>query len=162
MRHKKFTTCTKCAAPLGKGNTSGRCRKCGPREAAQRRRQDNAEFAMLVQACQMAGWAARGRLRNFLDEEKRRTDIALAGVIGTPLTARISVSLTPEQLDGIWWREQHRTKLPPLAFEVENGHIHLKFSNELFQNHTPAEIRSHFELALRGECPDLAIEWITD
>lgn len=162
MRHEKFTACTKCGAPLGKGNTSGHCRRCSMRETVRRRRQDDAELAKLVQACDRAGWAVKGRLRNALNEEKRRTDIAFARELGTALTARLSLVLTPEQLDRVWRTEQHRSQLPPLALEAASGRVCLRFCNEFYQNHSAAEIRSHFETAVRTECPDLTVEWIDE
>lgn len=116
-------TCVGCGTTLGKGNISGQCRKCAMREAGRRRRQENDEFATLVQACPMASEEAISRLLVFLIEGKRRRDLIFARNLGTAITVRLTADVNLDCLERLWHGAQVRAKLPPMTIESADGYV---------------------------------------
>jgi tetratricopeptide (TPR) repeat protein len=158
---KTFTLCVKCGAHLGKGNTSGHCRRCGARQGRLRERELDAAVGRLVHACREAGDIVTGRLRGILIEQRRQLDVAFAQY-EKPISARLSVSINASALDGLWRREQYMMSLPPLWIAVQGQLVHLRFLNAPFQCHTVDDIRRHFESAIHREHPDLSVEWLDE
>jgi len=147
---------------LSKWNTSGRCRACSARRMWKRRRDEDAEFAKLVQACKEARGQAVGRLRAFLNEQKSAWEIHLAKEWGTRVMAKLSTQLPEAELERLWCREQHRNRLPDVAIETQGMHTCLAYTNAFDQDFSAEDIKRHFESAVRREHPNLTVQWIDE
>jgi hypothetical protein len=131
------------------------------KEMGKQRAQDNADFKRIMEACQQASADVRARVRADLDEQRRESDVGIAEVIGTLVTARLHPSLQKQDIDSLWRQEQHITSLPPLAIEVNNGVVKLAYYNGLQQNHSREDVRRHFQWAVCRHYPDAHVEWLS-
>jgi hypothetical protein len=130
------------------------------REAGRRRREENANFKKIVQACREAGHGVAARIREFLDEERWQSDASLAALIGERIRVRLPANLQQIDIERLWRFEKYVVSLPVIAVEARNGLVNLAYFNHHGQDHPAEEIKRHFESAVHRSHPDINVEWL--
>ena len=110
-----------------------------------------AKFKALVRACQEAGSDPVASLRVELNAAVRRRNIEFARTSGMRVMATLNAPLDKDTLERLWYREQLRTSLPDVAFEISDKRVQLAYKNDMFQNHSTEDIKRHFESAIRHQ-----------
>lgn len=163
MGRAPFTVCQRCGAALGKQNRSGHCRLCAMRDAGRRRREENMQYAKMVEACRRACPEAIARFRVFLDEWQRERERLLhleeASLLGWKLAADLTPPLPTSVVDRLWQREQWRCRPPDATFEVQKERTYVYYQSGLDQEISAKDVQQRFEAALRREYPDISITW---
>lgn len=132
------------------------------REFGRRRREENAHFKSIVQACRDAGGVVEERVRELLDEERWQSDAQLAAMIGERISARLPANLQKDDIERMWRFEQYFFSLPVLAVEVTDGLVNLAYRNGLGQNYSVEDIKRLFEAAIHRPHPEAKVEWVIE